>query len=312
LKKAKVLLLFVGIIYVFTGCFPVYIPEETNESKVDDNLPEDSKVFGDLEIIGEISTVQVYEGTTWLYGKVKNNSDNTHVFIKISCDVYDKDNKYITNNYTYLDGTVVKLSFGNTNTALKKGETGYFSTYADYDLEDIGSVKCKVSSSDNHTITEPEAKLSLEGEMKVTDSDNSVRYSGELKNSGTKGLIFGEIYLYSIDKNGVIKGWEDTYVSGSTVYIASIDADTDTALSPGETGTFLTTEYSFEYSQYGEVVYFFDWEDNEIKDGVAVEESPSFFSSKAINLKYNYSLKELKDYKDRKTDKILEVIEEMK
>ena len=308
-KKFISWLIFLLIFSATQSC-AIKTPTTKDENNNNDQETTKKSETNGLQIYGPLSIIQSgWDSYAWIYGKVKNNDKITHVFVKVSCAFLDSSGNIVGADWTYIDGSVKKLVSidTNTNTVLEPGETGLFAIATDYSKSDFDSVKCNVTSDDTQVV-DPDAKLELVGDISVTDGEGYVTFSGTLKNSGMSPLVFGEIYIYPLNDKGQPIRWDDTFVKGKTVYLSSIDRDTDTALYPGDTGPFETDSYGISYSQIRSVAYRLDWDDATIENGTVtsapeVEFSPTAYPENNIDKLRFY--KKLKDERTRELEEMI-------
>ena len=317
-KRSFGIPLIIGAFFILSlltaGCFYLPLNDYGDDvSKNDENNSESEKVESGIKLTSPVSFVRSGDSSVWFYGEVENKDDITHVFVQSHCYVKDNSGNVIASHSSYVHGDVVKLTNIdlNTVTALKPHNKGYIVFYVNnINYDDIDKVSCDIGYDDTN-ITEPDAKLTVVGKINVGPNKyNDVKYSGTLKNEGTKDLIFGEIDFFTRDKSGKIIGWDFTFVNGKRVYLPNIDDYTDTALLQGDTGTFEDWEHSVDFNQYGSFAYILDWEDTVIENGEEVESAPSasFVPMNFDDGIENRKKKLLKYYK-RKNDTLKNLVE---
>jgi hypothetical protein len=222
-----------------------------------------------IQFLGAFSEIEDYSGDLKLLGEVQNNGDATVSFVEVTCNFYDTTSKLIGTDYTYLVGSVVGLSSGiYTNTALRPSEKGAFEVWTSIKNSTVATYDCS-ATYETYDTTEPEAQLAIVGNVKAqSDYFDDLELLGQVKNIGTKGLIFGEVYFIVRNSAGKILDIDFNYINGETVPLPDIGSTTDTALRVNSQGTFDVSTL-VPFSSYGSYEAKYDWTDADITNGIA-------------------------------------------
>ena len=189
----------------------------------------------------------------------------------VRCDFFDANSALVEDSFTFVKGSNLVLTSidATTNTALKPGDVGVFEVFTSIDSSAYATFDCNYSFDLANDTREPDAKLELLGPINVQgDFFDDVEYLGRVENTGTKGLVFGQIYVVTRDTTDSIVDVGTTFVNGDTVTLASINSTTDTALDIGSSGTF-SVRTSVPLATYGQHSVFLGWDDSEISNGTA-------------------------------------------
>lgn len=258
-----------------------------------------------IELVGSILTKEDLLGDLILFGEVKNTGNAVATFVQAKCDFYNAQSTLIGNDSTYIDGTVVRLTLTNmnTNTALKPSQTGVFKVWTTLKKNTVASYNCSYSF-DVFGTADPSAKLEVIGTVNLqADGSNHAQFLGQVKNTGTKGLIFGEVIFVSRDANGLILDINSDDINGETVLLQSIGMNTDTALNVNGQGTFsVSTSVPFSDVKSYDIKY--AWDDSDVQNGVAreinlVAEKGLSLDKKERFIKRNQAIEELRQSVNR-------------
>lgn len=225
-----------------------------------------------IELVGSIYAVEDTLGDLRLFGKVENKGNATATFVEAKFNFYDSASNLIGTDNSFINGTVVRLLSinTNTNTALKPSERGFFQIWTS--LKKIAVAKYTYDFTySTSQIADPAAKLEIIGTVNPQrDSFDYLDLLGQVKNVGTKGLIFGEVIFMIKDASGSIIDVDSSYITGETVQISSINTTTDTALSINGQGTFDVSTL-VPFANYGSYESKYDWNDTDIQGGISRE-----------------------------------------
>ena len=293
MKKRKVffgrglIVLFLFLFVLATGCVIETPTTDTSSNNSDNSTSGDNNGGGGgLVVSSPIYVVDRGSGVQF-FGEVTNKDSKTHVFVQVNCIGYDSSNNQIAEKDTiYIIGDVMTLTLINQNSSanLKPGSKGYFvSSFDNVSKDQLSKIVCTPSSQDNTSVAEPKAKLEVLN-IDASDDGGRVHFAGTVKNSGTKPLSSGMVYIFSKNSNREIIGyWPDFIDTGK--YAQYPDGDTTEVLYPGDTGTFEFTDPFVNYSDYDSHTYKVMWYDVEIQNGVIQESSsysPPEFSTSLI------------------------------
>ncbi|MDH5548142.1 MAG: hypothetical protein OEZ43_21405 [Gammaproteobacteria bacterium] len=224
-----------------------------------------------IELVSSINEYIDSRDRVSLFGEVTNRGDTDAIFVEVKCSFYDDASILVKEDRSYIVGTNVILSKTGiaTNTALRPSEVGVFEIWPFISKNEFSSYNCKYSFDIASDVSTPKAKLAIKGVVNVAeDSLGDLEYLGEVKNTGTKGLIFGQVHFVTRDAADAIVDIDSTYLNGDTVILSSIDSTTETALSVDSVGTF-TVNTLLPFTEYGSHDIKFEWDDADIDQGVA-------------------------------------------
>lgn len=222
-----------------------------------------------LEFAGPIYKTEDSFGNLKLLGEITNSGNTTASFAELKCAFYDSSSNLIGEDSSYVVGTVVRLVQSDmlTNTALKPSDKGAYEVWTNLKSSGVARYSCTPTFS-IYATADPAAKLEITGKISAqSDYFNHLELLGEVKNTGTKGLTFGQVYFIVKNKSGSIVDIDFSYITGETVTVSS-GITTDTALSINGTGTF-SVSTSVPLSSYSSYEPKYDWTDANIQGGVA-------------------------------------------
>ncbi len=252
-------------------------PDDSTDGSTADNDGSSSSDSGNqfigprIELEGSIYQTTDSLGRPHLFGVLKNTGNGSAVFVKARCSFFSADSALVEESFSYVIATNVVLTTidATTNTALKPDETGVFEVAPFIESDEFSTYECKYTYDNANNTRDPDAKMELVGTVNVQQSYfGDIEYLGQVKNTGEKGLVFGQLYFVTRDTANSIVDVSFTYVNGDTVTLASIDTTTDTALNIGSTGTF-STSTRVPFSTYGQHLVMMAWSDSEITGGTA-------------------------------------------
>ena len=206
-----------------------------------------------------------------MLGEVKNIGNGPAAFVKITFTFYDDNSGIIDTDYTYIHGSCMTLASSDIETAtvLLSGEIGAFELYTFINSSLVTS-NSHIISLDTYGVEYPDAKLAIEGNIfPREDYFGDLELSGNVKNIGTTGLIFGETIFIIKNNAGLVIDISSGFIDGESIYVSSIGSSTDTGLNIDSTGTFSVSTMA-NFNKYSSYYYKTDWSDVEIIDNVAV------------------------------------------
>ncbi len=202
-----------------------------------------------------------------ILGEVKNVG-STATFVKAKCNLFDFDGNLLETETTYISGSVVTLTGtdSNTNTALNRNDVGVYKAWTSTAATSVDDVRCKFSY-DTYATKKPLANLEVSGNVtRRMDGLGNLKLTGFVKNTGSKGLTFGQIIFAIKNSAGALLDLESTYIDGTIVTLNN-GISTDTALRPGASGTFdLITDISFSTSY--KLESYVDWSDTRFQNRI--------------------------------------------
>src|SRR3569623_152587 len=189
-------------------------------------------------------------GNARILGEATNIGGGVASFVQVQCALLDASGAVLTTRSTFVNGTVVKLTGTgqNTNTALRAGERGFFAISSALNNTAVASFRCD-PSFDTFATTAPDATLELNSTpTRASDPSGFLRVSGEVKNTGTRALAFGQVYMVVMDAAGLPLDLSFAYIDGETVPPSA--GTTDTGLNPDAVGSYtVSTAASLAYPQ---------------------------------------------------------------
>lgn len=231
-----------------------------------------------IETVGQIIVSSDYSGDIRLLGETINNGNADASFVEIKCSFYDATPNLIGEDFTFIVGTNLRFAQlgGSTNTALKPSDKGVFELLTTIKKSSVANFECKYTYN-VYDMALPAANLALKGAVNAQKSGlDRLELLGQVVNSGSKGLTFGQIHFVIRDKVGVLSSVDSSFISGDTVVLSSIHSTTDTALAVNATGTY-SVGTSVPFSEYGSFEPKFEWSDSDIVNGVAAKPSTDGF-----------------------------------
>jgi len=267
-----------------------------------------------IVLLGSLNVTTDYFGDIKIFGELKNTGNKAAIFIEIKFTFYDSSSNVIGTDYTYVDGSCMKISTINTtsDTALVPNEFGAFELWTNIDANLVSSYTYRISF-DAYDLEQPTANLVVDSINIQTDYFDDLELLGTATNLGTTGLIFGKISFAIKNAAGLIIDTDFSYIEGENVYLKSIDSYTDTALNVGSTGTFdvSTSIGSTEYSTY---YYKTSWSDANISNGIA-EHISDILSNAVIERNYdhlnNQDRREARKERDMRIERIKNKVKQL-
>jgi hypothetical protein len=218
-------------------------------------------------------------GKFMFLGTCTNTGTSSAVFVKVDVKLFDNSNNEIGEDFAYVrGGSNVKLSStGYYTNALGPGETGYFMVWTSYDYSQVNKNNVQYSFDyETYSHTPANASLDFVGTPSFSSSYYGyLNISGQVKNFSSSWLTyFTKVYFGIFNSMGQVIDVDFTYIQGSSYNTGIVT--TDTALSPGETGSFSNTFYHSTYSDFSSDLYSFEWD--EVSTSPLSEKDPPFGS----------------------------------
>lgn len=227
------------------------------------NTPKIQFLSGPVRGVDTLGNVR-YRGSLTNLGSAAAN------FVEVSCTSRDAAQAVLGVDRSFIVGRVVKLSSTevNTNTGLDTGDEGFFEVVTRHSAAEVASFDCAIDF-ETFAATPPAARLENVGEPGVrSDFTGHVNIFGSVRNTGTQGLTFGEVFSITRNRAGEIIDISSSFIDGETVTLVSLGTTTDTALRPNATGLYEILTLA-QFSEFASVSYLFDWSDSTITNGVA-------------------------------------------
>ena len=254
-------------------------------------------------LYGSINFTENSLGYINLFGELTNIGNKTANFVKISFTFYDAISNVIATDFTYVHGScrTLTLTDQETGTCLTPSEVGAFGQYTTVDYNSLSSYTYSIAF-ESYDSVRPDANLVVYGNITPQSNIfNWLELLGSVKNTGTTGLIFGQIYFAIKNHSGQIIATPFTYIDGQNVLISSINSYTDTALRPGSIGTFdvsTTVDFVNSASYY----YKTSWDDSRISNNIAYSRSHrSNKLSEIVDLQFQ-SEEERQNYRNKQIE----------
>ncbi len=256
-----------------------------------------------LELSGSLYETVDFSGDLKIFGEVKNNGNATVPFIQAKFVFFDSSSNMIGQESSFIEGTVLRLSALNinTNTGLKPSEKGVFQIWTSLKRAAVSMYTYSFTYTNAET-ADPAAKLEIVGTVNAQrDIFSDLEYLGQVKNTGTKGLTFGEVFFVTRDGTGAILDIDSSFINGETITISI--GTTDTALNIGSQGTFKVST-TVPFSSYASYEAKFDWNDADIQAGIAKEfdgvfEQVEILSKRDWLIMHNQKAEKLRDLSTR-------------
>src|SRR3569832_3018924 len=183
-------------------------------------------------------------GNARILGEATNIGSGVASFVQVQCALLDASGAVLTTRSTFVTSTVVKLTGTgqNTNTALRAGDRGFFAISSALNSTAVASFRCD-PSFDTFATTAPDATLELNSTpTRANDPSGFLRVSGEVKNTGTRALAFGQVYMVVMDAAGLPLDLSFAFIDGETVPIST--GTTDTGQNPDSVGSYTVSTRS--------------------------------------------------------------------
>jgi hypothetical protein len=180
-------------------------------------------------------------------GTCKNTGSTPAVFVKIKIILYDSGNNVIGTDYTYIyGGTCSKLSASGLHTnALYRNDIGYFIVLTSYNYSQVANVTYFFEYN-TYSCTKANATVSITSGPYKSSFIGYLKLTGNATNSSSNYLTyFTKADFCVFNSSSKVEDVNFTYINGSSYNYGS--GTTDTALQPGETGSF--SDY-FVYCTY--------------------------------------------------------------
>jgi hypothetical protein len=247
---------------------------------INQKLPGDQSLGDGVQITGDGNTITKKPsslGKFMFLGTCTNTGSSSAVFVEVIVNLFDNSNNPIGQDYTYVKGgSNVKLtSTGSYTNGLGPGETGYFKIWTTYDYSQVNKDNVQYSFSyETYPHTAANASLDFVGTPSFSSSYfDYLGVSGQAKNSSSSWLTyFTDLSFAIFNAAGRVVDVDSTYIQGSTYNTGIVT--TDTALSPGETGSFSNTFYNSAYSEFSSYISAFEW--YEVNTSPLQEKDPPF------------------------------------
>ena len=224
-----------------------------------------------LVLFGDLSYETSYSGKLKLLGRVQNTGDLGANLIEIHFTLYDAGGRVVDTASSYINGTCVNLDFSGgpipAEAALLPGDVGFFEVYTDVKPLSVTSIDVGFSYQ-TYAMIPMEAQLVLDGPVNPRqDYFGDLDLLGNVKNTGSKGLILGQVFFAVTDAAGYIIDTAGGYIKGDHVFLPDSNTYTDTALDINSVGVYeVWTDADF--SRYHSLEFRGYWWDAVIEDGV--------------------------------------------
>src|SRR3569833_1875019 len=198
-------------------------------------------------------------GNARILGEATNFGSGVASFVQVQCALLDASGAVLATRSTFVNSTVVKLTGTdqNANTALRAGERGFFAISSALTNTAVASFRCD-PSFDTFATTAPDATLELNSTpTRANDPSGFLRVSGVVKNTGTRALAFGQVYMVVMDAAGLPLDLSFAFIDGETVPIST--GTTDTGLNPDSVGSYTVSTRSL-ISDAGTLVPLLSWD----------------------------------------------------
>lgn len=188
-----------------------------------------------------------------LLGAAGNTGTSAAVYVEANATFYGNNSSVLgTDSEMLRGGSNVKLDDNSFANALLPGDTGYFRLDSELDFSSVVSWDLaytytpKSDSQYSRTMADP---VFTSGPDFSSTSGGKLQVAGQVKNPSSSQLTYwNDIYFFIFDSSGKLVDLQSAIVSGSDYNYGS--GTTDTALQPGETGTFSRTFYQTDYTAY--------------------------------------------------------------
>jgi hypothetical protein len=171
-------------------------------------------------------------------GTCKNTGSIPAVFVKVNIILYDSGDNVIGTDYTYVyGGTCTKLSASGIYTnALYQNDIGYFRVWTNYSYSQVARITYYFVSS-TYSCTKANAAVSITSGPYKSNYLGYLKLTGNATNSSSNYLTyFTKVWFCIFNSSSKVEDVSFTYIDGSSYDYGS--GTTDTALQPGETGSF--------------------------------------------------------------------------
>ncbi len=211
-------------------------------------------------VSGSTNNAVNYNGNYIFMAACTNAGTSSGVFVEATARFYDSSGTLLGSESTYVHGgtNTILDSTGTFTNALNPGDSGYFRMYTDIEAADVSYTTVTYSYS-TYANTTARAKVDFSGTPTVSRNSwgDYTLVSGSVKNSSNAWLTyFTETYFCFRNSGGQVLYVGSAYVIGSNYNVNGVD--TDTALYPGETGTF-SSSFGADYDDYFDYLNSFEW-----------------------------------------------------
>lgn len=223
------------------------------------SLPQGPDGVSVAENTAARSEVADGDGNRVLMGTCTNSGTASAVFVQVNANFYGVGDKLLGTDSRYVyGGTNAQLtSTGAFTNALYPGDTGYFKMSTDLPCMDIARTDIWFTY-DTYGHSQTNAALDFLGSPLISDDHGYPSVSGQVKNSSSSYVsYFTETYFALFNARGNVIDVDSSYVIGSSYNYGS--GTTDTALQPGETGSFSNTFWDSSYSDASSTLSSLAW-----------------------------------------------------
>ena len=183
-----------------------------------------------------------FSGDALIIGAVQNAwRAGVATFIKINVNLFGAGGRFLGTDFTFVQGMGRRLSQSRiiTDTTLAGGETGCFVMFTNIPKSRVKRIQTTTNFDAGGT-ERLKGKIRLRGNLLLEpDFSGDLQVSGRLRNASNRLTYFNQINLDVRAATGQIIDCDFTFVNGSSVRLSS-GVTTDTALRPGEVGSFKT------------------------------------------------------------------------
>jgi hypothetical protein len=161
------------------------------------------------------------------------------------------------------------------DSTLAPGESACFAIYTTIPAASVSAFSLSMSFS-TAAVEALRGNVVVQSARQDADSFGDLRMSGEQTNVGTSITYFNEVFFAVRDAQQRVIDCDFTYVTGSAIELPS-GVTTDTALAPGQTGSFVNFN-GVPRSLVSQVVTWSAWEEAEPGPTAASVRAPSWRS----------------------------------
>lgn len=175
-------------------------------------------------------------GYVRINGRIWNRDLSDATFVQVGLAAFDAGGNFVGGETAYLIGTNRKLSFSFTETCLLAGDSGYFSSYFTVTGDVASAAVFPIARIS--TTTAPAGRIEVLEHTLGKHSNNWLRISGKIKNTGTAPVRYVWVNVVPLDSSGRVlavelgspekrelaPGEETTFVEDTTIPFGLVDS----------------------------------------------------------------------------------------
>ncbi len=196
-------------------------------------------------------------------------------FVRVEATFTGPTGSPVGTDSSYINGRSRRMTVSRAidDSTMAAGESACFAIYTTIPAASVSAFNLSMSFS-TAAVEALRGNVVVQSARQETDSLGDLKISGEQTNVGASITYFNEVFFAVRDAQERVIDCDFTYVTGSPIELPS-GVTTDTALAPGQTGSFVNFN-GVPRSQVNRVIVWSGWEEAEPGPAAAGVRAPSW------------------------------------